>query len=101
MTAEVRDCNLLSALCGAWANILLYPEAGPDSDFLECGGDSLTAMRLATLVSRLTGRDVRVNWIFACGTPARLAAFLDSTSSGDTGSDDTATGGAGTGNNGE
>lgn len=91
MTAELRDSELLSALCGAWASILLYPEAGPDSDFLECGGDSLTAMRLATHISQLTGRDVRVNWIFACGTPARLAAFLDPGSSGGTATGDTGT----------
>jgi oxalate---CoA ligase len=77
MAGELNSAGLVPALCGAWANILLYPEAGPDSDFLECGGDSLTAMRLATHVSRLTGRDVRVDWIFECGTPARLAAFLE------------------------
>jgi hypothetical protein len=40
-------------------------------------------MRLATLVSRLTGQDVRVNWIFECGTPAKLAAFLEARFPGD------------------
>jgi hypothetical protein len=83
MAAELSHADLVPALCGAWANVLLYPEAGPDSDFLDCGGDSLTAMRLATLVSRLTGQDVRVNWIFECGTPAKLAAFLEARSPGD------------------
>jgi aryl carrier-like protein len=77
--------DLLTTLCRAWAEVLGHPEAGPDTDFFDAGGDSLTAMRLATRLTRQTGNDVRVQDIFDCGTPIQLAERLRGRAAGDGG----------------
>lgn len=75
MTEQSAD-DLLAMLCHQWADVLGCPEAAPATDFFDAGGDSLTAMRLATRISRRTGQDVRVQDVFDCATPASLADRL-------------------------
>jgi nonribosomal peptide synthetase DhbF len=75
VTGQSAD-DLLALLCRQWADVLGRPDAGPATDFFDAGGDSLTAMRLATRISRRTGQEVRVQDVFDCGTPASLADRL-------------------------
>ena len=75
VTGQPAD-DLLGVLCRQWADVLGSPDAGPGTDFFDAGGDSLTAMRLATRISRQTGQQVRVQDVFDCATPVALADRL-------------------------
>ncbi|WHU48367.1 amino acid adenylation domain-containing protein [Gordonia sp. L191] len=57
-----------------------------DDGFFDLGGNSLSATEVTARLSAATGRDVRVNDLFAAPTPAELAAVLgDSASTTTTG----------------
>src|SRR5437660_1381846 len=64
------------AIASLWAEVLELPAAGPDDDFFELGGDSLSAVQV---LSRLQGRfGVRLSLaaFFAHPTPAGVARLL-------------------------
>lgn len=50
---------------------------GPDADFFELGGDSITAARVINRIKGLTGTRVPTRVLFDAATPRRLAAYLD------------------------
>ena len=50
--------------------------AGPDDDFFDLGGDSLTAMRLVHGVEAALGIELEVLELMLHPTPAQLAAHL-------------------------
>ncbi|MEU6716645.1 amino acid adenylation domain-containing protein [Nonomuraea sp. NPDC046802] len=64
-------------LCGLFAEVLPAREAGPDSDFFACGGDSLLAMRLMASIENVLGVRASVAALFEAPTPAGLAVRLD------------------------
>ena len=49
---------------------------GPDDDFFELGGDSLTAARMIQQVGELTGSAVPLGALYECPTVAGLARLL-------------------------
>ncbi|SDU45155.1 nonribosomal peptide synthetase CepA [Amycolatopsis keratiniphila] len=60
-------------LCGLFADVLGLDRAGVDDGFLELGGDSIVAMRLAARAAK-AGLSLTLAEIFEHETPARLAA---------------------------
>jgi amino acid adenylation domain-containing protein/non-ribosomal peptide synthase protein (TIGR01720 family) len=62
-----------NVLCGLFAEVLGLDRAGVDDGFLELGGDSIVAMRLAARAAK-AGLLVTPAQIFTEKTPARLAA---------------------------
>src|SRR5216683_1775959 len=59
-----------------WADVLGVTEVGRQDDFVELGGDSLTAMRVTTELLRLTGVRIFTRALFEAGTVADLAPSL-------------------------
>lgn len=59
-----------------WAEVLGAPPAGPDADFFACGGGSLAAARLVSLV-RVDHPSLSVTDVYHHPTVAALAARLD------------------------
>lgn len=51
---------------------------GPDSDFYEAGGDSLTAFQITGGLQEKLGVEVPVSLVFAYPTPTELADVVDS-----------------------
>ncbi|MGX7696269.1 non-ribosomal peptide synthetase [Gordonia polyisoprenivorans] len=52
-----------------------------DDGFFDLGGNSLSATEVSARLSSATGRDIRVNDLFAAPTPAELAAVLGDSAS--------------------
>ncbi|MEU1601783.1 amino acid adenylation domain-containing protein [Micromonospora matsumotoense] len=61
--------------CALFSEVLGVP-AGPDDDFFDLGGDSLTAMRLVHGVEAALGIELEVLELMLHPTPAQLAAHL-------------------------
>ncbi|MEU2957363.1 amino acid adenylation domain-containing protein [Streptomyces albidoflavus] len=68
---------LQAALTEVWEKVLGIAPIGPDDDFFELGGDSLTAVRLAAACRTRLGADVRQPTLFQAPTVAALAAELE------------------------
>ncbi|WP_267245903.1 amino acid adenylation domain-containing protein [Streptomyces sp. PR69] len=68
--------TLQAALTEVWEEVLGTAPIGPDDDFFELGGDSLTAVRLAAACRARLGTDVRQRTLFQSPTVAALAAEL-------------------------
>jgi acyl carrier protein len=64
-----------SRLCDLFAEILGVP-VGPDDDFFELGGDSLTAMRLVSGIQSELGTGLEILDLTTHPTPAALARRL-------------------------
>ncbi|OHX19568.1 non-ribosomal peptide synthetase, partial [Chromobacterium sphagni] len=62
-------------LCAGVAKVLNLAGAGPDDDFFQLGGDSISAMSLGTELRR-AGFMLRPREVFARRTPARMAQAL-------------------------
>nr|ADU56133.1 hypothetical protein CA915-12 [uncultured organism CA915] len=69
-------------LCGLFAQVLGMDRVGADDGFIELGGDSIAAMRLAARASH-AGLLVTPSQIFVERTPARLAAVAGVVPSGE------------------
>lgn len=53
--ADREDPDVLARVVGIWQRLLGAGDLGPDSDFFELGGDSLTAVRLLAALNRDLG----------------------------------------------
>ncbi|GIG93138.1 non-ribosomal peptide synthetase [Plantactinospora endophytica] len=62
---------------GVWADILGGGGYGPRSRFLDAGGHSLAAIRIAGQIRRDTGVDVTIGDVYAHPTVAGLAALVE------------------------
>ena len=63
-------------ICSNRKQARLELPAGPNTDFFDAGGHSLTALRLAALIERSTGRDVALRDLLSFPTPRALADRL-------------------------
>ncbi|WP_230623729.1 amino acid adenylation domain-containing protein [Chromobacterium violaceum] len=76
-------------LCAAVARVLNLEQTGPDDDFFQLGGDSISAMSLGTELRR-AGFLLRPRDVFAKRTPAGMAAALQPLSAANPAADDKA-----------
>lgn len=75
--ARVSSRELLEAVIQVWREVFGRPEIGPDGDFLNLGGDSLLAVRLAARIKERLGRTVPVATIFELRTVQAVAMRLN------------------------
>lgn len=61
-------------LCELFAEVLGVESVGPQDNFFDLGGHSLSAVRLARRVKDVIGWDTSIATVFAAPTPARLAS---------------------------
>ncbi|WNV84553.1 non-ribosomal peptide synthetase [Umezawaea sp. Da 62-37] len=64
-------------LCALFAEVLGTDRVGLDDSFLDLGGQSMTAVRLAARITKALGADVTVNEIFDAPTVRELDSRLD------------------------
>jgi hypothetical protein len=67
-----RD-TLIAKIQSAWRSVI-RTEGGPDQDFFESGGRSLSAIQLCVAVSQCLGREVEPDLVYRHST---LSAFTD------------------------
>ncbi|MCF3178969.1 hypothetical protein IPZ70_03250 [Streptomyces polychromogenes] len=72
----VPGTDFEEALCGLFAEVLDLPQVGPDDDFFELDGDSLSAMRLISRVRTVLGRELNIRTMFAHPTARGVARAL-------------------------
>ena len=73
--ARPRD-EIESLLAGVWATVLDLEAVGIDDHFLDLGGDSLAAMRVAAMVMQAANVEVSVGALLETPTVAEMAALV-------------------------
>jgi Condensation domain/Phosphopantetheine attachment site len=68
--------DILAQIISIWREVLAPAHVGPDTNFFDCGGNSLNAARLVARLVRDTRRPVRVRTVFENPSPVKLAAAL-------------------------
>jgi amino acid adenylation domain-containing protein len=81
-TAPALDA-LEASLVAEFTDLLGRP-AGPETDFFEAGGDSISALRLISRLGRSRGAAIAGGDLFLHSTPQRLAAHLRKLEAGGT-----------------
>jgi acyl carrier protein len=82
------EAGLEETLAHIWADTLGHPVVGLDQDFIELGGDSLTAIRLLTRIREATDVKLSRSSLFEASTVRQLAATIsEMRSRGETGGD--------------
>ncbi len=74
--AATPSTDLEKTLLGAWCEALGKNDLNVASDFFDCGGNSLKAIRLTTLLRDQLMQEIPVRMIFLHPTVRRLAAML-------------------------
>lgn len=69
--------SALIAILSVWRDVLGIPDVAEDVDFFACGGDSMTAMRVAARLSEELGMPVSTAQVLTETTPRRLAILLE------------------------
>ncbi|WP_435211140.1 amino acid adenylation domain-containing protein [Streptomyces sp. bgisy034] len=67
------------ALCALFSEVLGVASVGPEDDFFELGGNSLTGARLLGRIQLTLGARVGVRTLFECRTPAALLPYAEET----------------------
>ena len=60
-----------------WSTCLRQPEVGPDDDYFEMGGNSVTALRIMAYLEKETGKRFPLSILFKAPTIKKLAALFD------------------------
>jgi acyl carrier protein len=68
--------DLPELIAGIYRETLGHDDLGPDSDFYEAGGDSMTAFQIVARLRAVFDIDVPVALVFTCPTPTDLAAAV-------------------------
>jgi acetoacetyl-CoA synthetase len=76
-----QDPTLVHAIVSAFADVFVQPDARPDSDFFDLGGDSLAAAMLMLALERV-GVQLPVAALLEAPTPAGLAKLVASGAAG-------------------
>ncbi len=69
--------SLTAKVCGIWADALQLDSIGPDEDFFELGGDSLSAVIILTRVSRQFHAKLSEGELFTARTVRGMCALLE------------------------
>jgi pyochelin synthetase len=79
-----QAAGLQLELAGLWAPLLQVPadHIGPDADFYDLGGDSLTAARIFTSVRKRYGVGITLDQLHQVRTVRAMAAFLAAAGAG-------------------
>lgn len=72
--------DTLETVISVWYRLFGDTTIGAHDDFLEHGGDSLLAVRIASMLSAELGTDIPVAELFEGRTPAEMAARIDARS---------------------
>jgi acyl carrier protein len=72
----IPTTDLTGLIVALYEESLGHDGLGPDSDFYEEGGDSLSAFQIVARLGAALGADVPVALVFTCPTPADLAAAV-------------------------
>jgi|GEM_PF-987284 len=64
LRGELEHREIAIRLSKVWQGILGIQDVGPEDDFFESGGDSITAMMLSTRISKEFGCDIPVSKLF-------------------------------------
>ncbi|MGE7388369.1 acyl carrier protein [Streptomyces sp. NPDC004126] len=73
---DPRTAALTAELIDLWQQVLGVDGIGPDDDFFDLGGSSITAIRMAPLMGERLGVEPDLTLLFDHPTPAELAAAL-------------------------
>ncbi|MEU7908331.1 acyl carrier protein [Actinoplanes sp. NPDC049118] len=73
----ISTTSTTTLLVGVFRDALGLPEAEADSDFFECGGDSLSAFQITARLQEALGVEVPVALVFAYPTPGELAEVVE------------------------
>src|SRR5271170_5747705 len=68
---------MAEALTTIWERVLQHSPVGPDDNFFDLGGDSLSATTLFLEIEKLCGRQLPSVMIYNAPTVATLAAELE------------------------
>ncbi|MFC4590844.1 acyl carrier protein [Sphaerisporangium corydalis] len=68
--------DLTELIVGVYQETLRHDGLGPDSDFYEEGGDSMTAFQIIARLRAALDTDIPVALVFACPTPIDLATAV-------------------------
>jgi condensation domain-containing protein/phosphopantetheine binding protein len=77
--------EVLDQIISIWREVLAPAYVGPDTDFFDCGGNSLNAARIVARMARDVRLPVRVRTVFENPSPLKLAAALPGTAATDPG----------------
>ena len=64
--------DVKAEVAGAWCKVLGYDRISRDADFFDLGGDSISAMEINNILSKIYGIDIPIDTVFSHGT---LEAF--------------------------
>jgi len=71
------ESQMESQLAEIWAKALNVAQVGPDDDFFELGGDSLTAMSMTPNIEAALGMEIPMRALFDAPTVRQLARFVE------------------------
>jgi acyl carrier protein len=74
--SPVDDTDVLTRLMAIWADVLGTGAADADTDFIDHGGTSLTAVRIRGRIRTEFGKDLDTLDILDNPTPKQLAALV-------------------------
>jgi acyl carrier protein len=73
---DVGGSDVERVVAGAWEKVLGRQNIGPDANFFDLGGDSLTALQVIALLKARLGRELPIVTFFESPTVALLAKAL-------------------------
>lgn len=72
-----RPADITAAVTAIMCEVLEVDTMDPEDDFLDLGGDSMSAARVITRILETLGVELEMDTFFEEGTPSALAAFIE------------------------